>query len=188
MQTSLYKTTVEEQVNHYLNQFPHEHSHLEPFIPYVEIGHKDIVSRKTYPGHITASGIVFTNERLLMVFHPTLQKWLQPGGHVDLGESPLRAAQREVEEETGIQTALHCWHRENLCPIDINIHTIPSNKEKAEPTHLHYDFRYLLTSTNESVSPIESGIKTGWRNLHSIKEENLRNVIQKLVTLSLLKK
>lgn len=40
-------------------------------------------------------------ERVLLLFHRKLRKWLPPGGHVEPAEDPLRALVREVWEETG---------------------------------------------------------------------------------------
>lgn len=93
-----------------------------------------------------------------MIFHPYLQKWLQPGGHIEAEETPAEACIREVLEETGLQTRLHPWHENNSQPFDINIHTIPANPKKQEPQHLHYDFRYLLQAEN-SDSVTESELK-----------------------------
>ena len=44
--------------------------------------------------------ILFLHRKKESSFEP--QKWGTPGGHVDVGETALEAAQRELEEETGI--------------------------------------------------------------------------------------
>ena len=57
------------------------------------------------PGHLTCSACVLGDggQRVLLVHHARLGRWLQPGGHVELGdESPLASARREVEEESGL--------------------------------------------------------------------------------------
>ena len=38
---------------------------------------------------------------ILLLVHRRLGIWLQPGGHVDPGETPWEAARRETVEETG---------------------------------------------------------------------------------------
>ena len=92
-------------------------------------------------GHITASGLVINNGKVLLIWHPHIWRWLQPGGHIDEGESPVHAAIREVYEETGLVCALDST---NLDPIDIDIHEIRENLKKHEGAHLHIDLLYQL--------------------------------------------
>lgn len=103
-------------------------------------------ARTSFPAHITASGVLIQNGKILLIWHPFLQKWLQPGGHLELTESPLQAALRETNEETGYSCSAHTWHynTELLLPIDIDCHKIPENKKKHEPEHWHIDCRYIL--------------------------------------------
>ena len=48
-----------------------------------------------------ATGIVAIEDRVVLVFHKKLRRWLPPGGHIDAPELPDQAAIREVKEETG---------------------------------------------------------------------------------------
>lgn len=59
------------------------------------------------PTHVTASAIVLgADGRVLLHRHKRLGIWLQPGGHLDPGESCEQAALREVAEETGLEVAV----------------------------------------------------------------------------------
>jgi 8-oxo-dGTP pyrophosphatase MutT (NUDIX family) len=93
------------------------------------------------PGHFTASGFVVAPEgdALLLILHPKLGRWLQPGGHVELSDSDLlAAARREVEEEVGLmQLPLAC---EGV--FDLDVHRIPPLGR--EPAHEHFDVRFLF--------------------------------------------
>lgn len=57
--------------------------------------------------HFCASAFVINSERkILLVKHHNFDKWLQPGGHMEEGETPEETAIREVFEETGIRIHL----------------------------------------------------------------------------------
>ncbi|WP_305783673.1 NUDIX domain-containing protein [Symbioplanes lichenis] len=48
--------------------------------------------------------VVDQDERLLLVRHAgTTDGWTVPGGAIEIGETPARAAEREILEETGIR-------------------------------------------------------------------------------------
>lgn len=63
------------------------------------------VHRDDGPRHATASAFVFdsTLSRILLVFHGKGRFWVQPGGHLEHGDTSIAdAALRELSEETGI--------------------------------------------------------------------------------------
>jgi 8-oxo-dGTP pyrophosphatase MutT (NUDIX family) len=94
------------------------------------------------PGHVTASCFIVDPSRgnLLLHHHRRLDRWLQMGGHVEPGETPLQAALREGTEESGLAD-LHLL-RDDI--FDIDIHSIPAGR--GEPEHLHYDVRYVAST------------------------------------------
>lgn len=120
---------------------------------------KSLISRKNFFGHITASAFVldYTLSKILLVQHKNLNKYIQPGGHVDqTDESIYFAARRELEEETGFTGAVLVPFDKSFpdIPIDIDIHTIPENSKKQEPEHIHVDFRYLFILENDNQGKI----------------------------------
>jgi len=51
----------------------------------------------------TAAGILIVDGKVLLIKHKKLGKWLNPGGHIEPGELPHQAAEREFFEETGVR-------------------------------------------------------------------------------------
>ena len=63
-----------------------------------------------YPAlpQVAVGAVVFHENRVLLVRRgkaPAIGQWAIPGGRVELGESLARAAEREIEEETGLLVA-----------------------------------------------------------------------------------
>ena len=52
---------------------------------------------------LTASGYLVNDNKILLIKHKKLKTWMSPGGHLEEGELPFQAAEREFWEETGIK-------------------------------------------------------------------------------------
>jgi 8-oxo-dGTP pyrophosphatase MutT (NUDIX family) len=102
-------------------------------------------SRSELEAHFTGSAVVVdpAGERVVLVHHAKLHRWLQPGGHADLadGGAMARTALREAAEETGCRVSLHPTAPR---PLDVDVHVIPARK--TEPEHRHLDVRYLVVA------------------------------------------
>ena len=102
-------------------------------------------SRATLAGHLTASAWVLDSTRTyaVLIHHRKLNRWLQPGGHIDDADTSWRAAaQREVTEETGLGTFVAPLDADEL--FDVDVHPIPARKD--EHAHFHYDLRFLFVA------------------------------------------
>jgi len=159
---------VQELVDTYTKNFPNEAELLCLLIEQLKQP-GDIISRKNFVGHVTASGFIVnrTTRKVLLLEHKVLLKLLQPGGHVEPGDhSPLNAAFREIEEETGITKEHLIIHSivsgSDDVPFDIDVHYIPENKKKEESGHYHHDFRYLFTTQTDKVE-IDLDESNGYR-------------------------
>ena len=110
------------------------------------------------PGHFTASGFVVSldGSSLLLIHHRRLNRWLQPGGHIDPEDtSPIAAAAREVTEETGIAVEPIL---QDL--IDLDIHSIPPRAP--EPAHEHFDLRFAFRALDETLIAADEVIDATW--------------------------
>ena len=118
-------------------------------------------SRRSFdPGHLTASGVVLSADGrgVLLIFHRRLQRWLQPGGHVEPEDTDLAAAaEREVREETGV--ALDAA----LPPavVGVDVHEIPP-REPDEPAHLHHDVVFRFRALPGAEPDPEYGRDVVW--------------------------
>lgn len=108
----------------------------------------------------TATVYIVEQERILLILHRKLNKWLPPGGHLDPNETPAEAARREAREETGIE--IQFIKQENLWierwnarsferPYFCLIQEIPPHKET--PAHQHIDFIYLARPVGGLETP-----------------------------------
>jgi 8-oxo-dGTP pyrophosphatase MutT (NUDIX family) len=132
-------------------------------------------SRSNQLGHITGSGLVIKDGKALLIFHPYIKQWFQPGGHIEDGEFPIEAAIREVYEETGIL----CESIEGqLDPVDIDLHEIPANPKKGEGAHLHIDLLFVLQVIEERDSPED--IQKAWVPFDQITSPRIKRALQKL--------
>jgi len=95
------------------------------------------------PVHVTASAIVASPRGTILHLHRRLGRWLQPGGHIEVGESPWDAATRETEEETGLEVE-HPSSGPKLLHLDVH---------EAALGHTHLDLRYLVLSTGSDPRP-----------------------------------
>jgi 8-oxo-dGTP pyrophosphatase MutT (NUDIX family) len=95
------------------------------------------------PTHVTASAIVVGRRGTVLHLHKRLARWMQPGGHIDPGESPSEAARREAVEELGLEVA---HPAEGPLLIHVDVH-------EAALGHTHLDLRYLLFGSPDDPHP-----------------------------------
>ena len=98
----------------------------------------------------TATCYIIHEEKVLLIFHKKLKKWLPPGGHMDANETPPEACKREVLEETGLEiefirqenVTVSRWNAKSIeRPYMCLLEEIPAYNET--PQHQHIDFIYL---------------------------------------------
>lgn len=138
-------------------------------------------SRAQADGHVTASAFVIdpSGDAMLLLWHAKLQRWLQPGGHVeDSDETLAAAAWRELLEET-------CGERSDFelvaeHPLDFDVHPIPGRGTEA--AHFHHDVRFLFRARSRDVSPSAGPVE--WRPLAEVAanpDASLARVARKIV-------
>jgi len=107
--------------------------------------------------HFTASAIVFDDQqRVLLVHHNKIGRWLYPGGHIDPDEDPAQAAVREVLEETGVSAEvisdpLPAYPSVTVHPPPYAILEMQVSDSKIG-THRHIDLVYVLRSASGQLT------------------------------------
>ncbi|MCC3765530.1 NUDIX hydrolase [Glycomyces sp. TRM65418] len=141
---------LKDQLAAYLERWPGD---AESVAPLLALDGPEGFDRTTMPGHVTASAILVNDrDEVLLVHHRGLDRWLQPGGHVEPGDDSLpAAAMREAVEETGIAPA--ALELAEPVPIHVDVHRIPANPRKDEGAHWHYDVRYRFRCGAHELSP-----------------------------------
>ncbi|MFI4957651.1 MAG: NUDIX hydrolase [Lysobacterales bacterium] len=174
----------------YASQYPEEGAVVSLFTDFLQ-SHQATFERAHPPGHWTGSAWLVSadGERVLLMHHRKLDRWLQPGGHADGDTDLARVALREAREETGVT---------GLCVeggiFDIDRHRImghipvahpggpaspfafaPGERSPVranEPEHWHYDVRYVVRAgTDERFTINEESKALAWYPVAEVADD-----------------
>lgn len=161
-----------------------EAAHQAQMIALLQSGGRALDRDHWEPGHFTASSFVLSpdSQKLLLIFHGKLHRWLQPGGHIDADDPhAVAAARREVLEETAIADPELLLDQ----PFDLDVHAIPARKN--DPQHLHLDVRYLWRARDWAMQAGDDAQQARWVSLAEVaaleSDESVRRAVRKLAGL-----
>ena len=138
----------------------------------------DCFLRTAFPAHFTGSALIVKADasHALLHHHRKLDRWLQFGGHCDGDEDVLRVAEREALEESGIAGLIVASAK----PFDLDIHEIPARKD--EPTHWHYDVRYVFIAPEGAAHATSAESKElRWFTADEIEQLPLDDGLRRMV-------
>ena len=105
------------------------------------------LTREHRPDHLTASALVLDSSRthVLLVLHKKVGLWMQPGGHLEPGDTSLAvAALREAVEETGVSDLRLATD----APFDLDRHAAPCGARH------HLDVRFLVLAPDGAATAV----------------------------------
>ena len=122
---------------------------------------------------LVSTGYIFFKDKVLLIFHSKLDKWLPVGGHIEKNESPTQSLTREVKEETNLDIEILFDPKlplisKNLLPtpIFVDIHSVGD--------HDHCSFYYLCKVLNPEALQINKELKDAkWFSKQEIIELDL---------------
>jgi 8-oxo-dGTP pyrophosphatase MutT (NUDIX family) len=126
----------------------------------------------------TVAIFVVHQNRILLIHHRKLDKWLPLGGHIELDEDPEQAALREAREESGFDVELigerppttEPGTRALIAPRFLDIHRIhethehigliywarPKNGQMTLAAEEHHDIRWCTAAELDALQPAMS--------------------------------
>lgn len=119
-----------------------------------------------------AIAVVYHQDQIILVqrkTQPNAGWWGFPGGHVELGETAMQAAVRELHEETGVRAQA----LEYLTNIDVMLHDKTGRVQK----------QYLLAAVlcayeSGAPQPADDALQARWVAMHSLETQGLQLIDQ----------
>ena len=171
-------THLNNLLNVYSVRFPKEKIQVTKTIQFLK-NDENCFKRDNWYGHFTGSAWIvdFSREWVLMTHHRQLNLWLQFGGHADGSYNLLEVALKETREESG----LHQFDILSDKIFDLDIHHIP--KRENEPSHLHFDVRFIFTTTRgaEKITVSNESHDVAWIHKNDVLNKNPEKSIARML-------
>lgn len=168
---SISDADIARELAAYLERYPDEATRLSGPMQMLSRGGR-CTSRHDYPMHVTVGALlVRASTEILLVQHRAYGILLQPGGHLEPGDTTLiDAAMRELTEETGVDPAQIA--PASPAPVYIAYGQVPARPAKGEPSHHHLDIGFAFTTQTAEVGHVQESEVTGagWYRLAEAEE------------------
>lgn len=146
---------------------------------------------------LTSSGYLIHDDKILLIKHKKFKAWLPPGGHLEEGELPQEAAEREFWEETGIKVEVISYKSEDFMPnpFKCGLHWVCEenfNRRQAGEKPLpqwkrgcekHFDLSYIVKPVAgvEYKENVDETDGIAWFSLNDLNDLNSFDDVKKAV-------
>lgn len=109
---------------------------------------------------LVVAGYIFDSDKLLLIYHKKLNKWLPVGGHIKKNETPDSALLREAKEETNLDIdilgqssvpVIGSIERKLALPFHVDVHSVGD--------HHHCCFYYVCKALDSRNLKINDELK-----------------------------
>lgn len=124
---------------------------------------------------LTVNGFIFSDDKVLLIYHKNHKMWLGVGGHLDKNETPDGQLLKEIKEETGLEVVIISAGHEVVIsdhvvrncptPFHADLHDVGD--------HLHYAQYYVCSSKDGSRGIIPE--KAEFEDYRWFTEEEVQN-------------
>jgi len=118
----------------------------------------------------TIAAFLVYKGKVLLVNHPRYDKWLAPGGHIELNEDPDEALFREIEEETGFNDIEVLSSKPKLkerkvlyTPNFVDVHD-------ANPPHKHISLIYFARVKHDRHVKSDEHSEARWFSVEELED------------------
>lgn len=131
------------------------------------------------PKDFVVTVFIVKKDNILLVKHRELGLWLPIGGHIDGGEHPEEALEREIKEECGLEVDLIAerhpeveWEEVKAMPIPMQLQV-----EYIDGKHEHVDFIYAAKYlSGEPTLADKEHQEIRWFSLKEIENHKKRDI------------
>ncbi len=138
---------------------------------------------------LTVGACIVKEDRILLMHHKKLDKWLFPGGHIEPNETPDEAIKREVKEETGLDFEPIVYSGFHKSPEEIHKLAVPFHANlHCVGDHYHYCAYYVGIVKNKRFVKNGESNSLKWVCVKEIENLNLlpsiKNMAKKAIEIA----
>lgn len=139
----------------------------------LQLDSTDKYTRDTNPDehfNVFVVPIVPSKRLIYMGHHVKADAWMPPGGHIDEGETPMKALKREFEEELGFKITFEV--------TELFDFTIAKVQNERTPCKRHFDFWYLvhMAAPEEFLFDTREFHDAGWMSYEEAVEKGIDDI------------